>query len=230
MCGRIRLIIVADVRLYRDGLAATLGAYGSLMVAGSAGSPDQAASMIRNLSPDVLIIDMAMVGAFELIRDVRIDTPDVRVIAFAIDDKMSTIIDCAESGASGYVTAEASIDELVSAIERAAAGELVCAPRVTAELFRRMGEQSPVGNPSQRGSCLLTCREQQVLGSVREGLSNKEIATNLFIAEATVKNHVHHILEKLQVGSRAQAVVCTAGSLGRRRHFSGQRVPSRQDI
>jgi two-component system, NarL family, nitrate/nitrite response regulator NarL len=220
--ARIRVLIVADVRLYREGLTASLGCYDSVLVAGTASDRAKALAASRTLSPDVALVDMAMSYAFELMRDLRVEAPKTGLVAFAIDENMSTIIACAQAGASAYVTVDASIDEVVTAIERTAAGELLCSPRVTAELFRRLGQQS--GPRETIGSGVLTAREQQVLGVLSRGLSNKEIAASLSISEATVKNHVHHLLEKLQVDSRAQAALCAAHAAGR--HLRVNRLAS----
>jgi len=184
---------------------ATLGMYPSLHVIGAASDHAAAFSIIQRDQPDVAVVDMAMRGAFELLRSVRIDAPNTHAVAFAIDEDVSTIIECAEAGAAGYVTVDGSIDDLAHAIGRAAADELLCPPHVAAELFRRMADlserrASPGVTPGE-----LTMREKEVLALLRPGLSNKAIASALNISQATVKNHVHHVLDKLKVGNRQQA-------------------------
>lgn len=201
---RIRTLIAIDVRLYREGLAATLRAQEALQVAGTAASRDETMAAVAALSPDLVIVDVAMAGALELMRDLRAQTPATRIVAFAVDEEISAVLDCAEAGAAGFVTANASIEELVSAIERTIAGELLCSPRMAAALLRHATERAE-RHPAPAETSGLTTREHEVLGFLREGLSNKAIASRLHIAEATVKNHVHHLLEKLQVSSRAQA-------------------------
>jgi two-component system nitrate/nitrite response regulator NarL len=105
------------------------------------------------------------------------------------------------------VTANSSVTEFVQAIERTAAGELLCSPGIAAQLLRRAAHQPQP--PGQAVGPILTSREQQVLLLLKEGRSNKEIGSALNIAEATVKNHVHHVLEKLQVTTRSQAAAAT---------------------
>jgi len=216
--NRIRVVIVASVRLYREGLVATLGSYERLHVVSSATCCSEAKSHILPVRPDVVVIDVSMPGAFDLISDLRRDCPGVRSIAFAIDEDLSAIMGCSAAGATAYVSVNASIEEVVNSIERAAAGELLCTPRIAAELFRRLGEQVDRSGPDS--SHALTTREQQVLGCVKRGLSNKEIAATLNISESTTKNHVHHVLEKLHVRSRTQAAgACAAsGTSGRTSH------------
>lgn len=183
-------------------------------MAGTAATRAEALSQMVELSPDLVIVDVAMTEALDLMRDLRAQTPTTRIVAFAVDEEISAVLDCAEAGAAGFVTANASIDELVSAIERTVAGELLCSPRMAAELLRRAAA-NPGRRPTAPASFGLTSREQEVLTFVRDGLSNKAIGTKLNIAEATVKNHVHHLLEKLQVGSRGQAAAHLTSSSGR---------------
>jgi two-component system nitrate/nitrite response regulator NarL len=204
---RLRLLLVADVRLYREGLAAALG-QGRMNVVGMASSRVDASLTAQSVRPDVVIIDVALPDSFDLMRELRADLPTARLIAFAVDDDIAAIVNCAEAGASGYVSVDAGISDLVIAIERAAQGELLCSPRVAAELFRRVGDRSGRRDVAVADGPALTARERQVLALVRQRLSNKEVAVALNISEATVKNHVHHLLDKLQVSSRAQAAAC----------------------
>jgi DNA-binding NarL/FixJ family response regulator len=208
-------VIIADVRLYRDGLVATLAGYPLLHVIGAASDPSEALAIIRSDEPDVAVVDMAMPGAFELLRHVRSDIPATRLVAFAIAEDLSTIIECAEAGAAGYVTVDGSIDDLAQAIGRAAAGELLCPPRVAAQLFRHVAELS-ARRATAAAPGELTLREKEVLALLRPGLSNKEIANALNISQATVKNHVHHVLDKLKVGTRHQAAAQATGLSTRR--------------
>jgi DNA-binding NarL/FixJ family response regulator len=139
--------------------------------------------------------------------------PDARVIALNVPDDEAIVIACAEAGISGYVTEDSTLSDLVSAIECASRGELHCSPRVAATLVRRLASVS-------RGSLRvhvadLTAREREILELVAEGLSNKQIAARLHIGLATVKNHVHHILEKLQVQSRSAAAALLRGDASR---------------
>lgn len=157
---------------------------------------------------------MATRESFELIRDLRSGALRCKILAFAVDEIGADIIECAEAGAAGYVTADASIDDLVMAIERIARSELVCSPRIAAQLFGRISERGERWSVEAK---TLTSRERQVLECLRQGKSNKEIARTLNIAEATVKNHVHHLLEKLDVTTRAQAVAHATLSSSRRR-------------
>jgi DNA-binding NarL/FixJ family response regulator len=201
----ITILIAVAVRLYRDGLAATLDAQERLRIQGTAGTLLEAQAAVRDLQPDVVIIDVSLEDVLSLIRTLRAESPKSRILAFAVREDISAILDYAEAGADGFVTANGSVSELVEAIERTAAGELLCSPRLAAQLLRRAAHQASC--PAQHAPGLsLTGRELQVFALLKQGQSNKEIATALNIAQATVKNHVHHVLEKLQVSTRGQAM------------------------
>jgi|SRR5579872_1084380 len=198
---QITLLVAVTVRLYREGLAAALSAHSALSVAGTAASPPEALAVVRECRPDVAIIDISFDDAVELIRAVRVESASTGVLAFAVREDITTILEYAEAGAQGFVTAQGSIADLVEAIERTVAGELLCSPRLAAQLLRRAAHRKPSVVPADR----LTIREGQVFSLLRQGQTNKEIASSLNISEATVKNHVHHLLSKLHVSTRGQA-------------------------
>jgi DNA-binding NarL/FixJ family response regulator len=211
----VRLLIVIEVRLYREGLAATLRDHPRLTIVGTADGRAAAVEVVRQQTPDLVIIDVALPESLDLMRDLRAQTPATRIVAFAVHEDITAVLDCAEAGAAGFVTASASVDELVLAMERTIAGELLCSPRMAAELLRRAAARnSPLPAPAPR-TVTLTSREQQVLVFIKQGLRNKEIASALNIAESTVKNHVHHLLKKLDVRSRSYAAANAAQASAR---------------
>jgi two-component system nitrate/nitrite response regulator NarL len=224
----IGVIIVADVRLYREGLVASLAGRAHLHVMTASSSREDACARVRELRPDVVVVDIATRESLELIHDLRGEAAPVKVLAFAVEDVTMDILDCAEAGAAGYVTADASVDDLVAAIERIAREELVCSPRIAATLFGRISERAGRWPAGASRTNTLTSRERQVLDSIRQGHSNKEIAQKLNIAEPTVKNHVHSLLEKLEVTTRAQAVARATLPASRRRPFGFTKVPTRE--
>jgi two-component system nitrate/nitrite response regulator NarL len=213
--------VVADVRLYREGLAASLAAFPGISVVGTCADRTTARQQVSQLRPDVVLIDVATRESLELIRDLRSDGLGCKALAFAVEEVAAEILECAEAGAAGYVTADASIEDLVRAIERIGRSELVCSPHIAAHLFGRISERGEVWSLEAK---TLTPRERQVLDCIREGQSNKEIAQKLNIAEPTVKNHVHHLLEKLDVTTRAQAAARATLSSGRRQPFGTRAV------
>jgi DNA-binding NarL/FixJ family response regulator len=204
----ISILIAVGVRLYREGLATALNGLEHMRVGGSVATVLEAQAAVAALQPDVLIVDVSLQDVCDAMRAIGRENPSCRILAFAVREDIRAILGYAEAGADGFVTANGSVSELVEAIERTAAGELLCSPRIAAQLLRQAAHRSgqSIGDASRS---ILTTREQQVFSSLKQGLSNKEIASALGIAEATVKNHVHHVLEKLRVTSRGQAAAST---------------------
>jgi DNA-binding NarL/FixJ family response regulator len=198
------LLIVADVRLYREGMHAGLSKLPQFSIIGAVGSADEALQLALATPPDIVIVDMATRNSLAVVRAIRRDLPNAHIIGFGVDEVEGEVLACAEAGLAGYVTSDASLDELVAGIESACRGELQCTPKMAAALFRTL-EQRRRDEASQPKSVILTAREREVLRLVDEGLSNKEISARLNIEVSTVKNHVHNLLDKLQVTSRLQA-------------------------
>jgi DNA-binding NarL/FixJ family response regulator len=207
------VFVVADVRIYREGLAESLATQPRLTVLGTSANRADAREQVQKLRPHVVLIDIATRHSLELISDLRAATIQSKILALAVEESAPDIIECAEAGATGYVAAEASMDDLVKAIERITDGELLCTPQIAAQLFGRISHRERLPIASQK----LTSRERQVLDGIRRGNSNKEIGQTLNISEATVKNHVHHLLEKLAVTTRAQAALRSNAFSARRR-------------
>lgn len=218
---RIRVLVIAGVRLYREGMAFNLENRDGLTVAGSAATRVEALQLITALQPAVVVLDMAADQSLDLVRAIKEVDPRVKIIAFAVEEHEPEIIACAEAGVDGYVSCEGSMDDLTATIVSVTRGELICSPRIAATLLRRVGALAN-GVRSPHATDGLTSREGEVLGLIDEGLSNKEIAVRLHIEVATVKNHVHNLLEKLHVASRVEAAShLGARPLPRRRRLSG---------
>jgi two-component system, NarL family, nitrate/nitrite response regulator NarL len=203
----VRVLIAAPLRLYRDALAAALSRRPGMDLAGVVTDAAQALTIHTNAPVDVVVVDVSSTAGIAMVAALASALPTARVLACAVEEGEATILECAAAGAAGYVSAEASLEDLVAGVQRLARGELVCSPRITASLFRQAGRlpRGSTGTDAER-SRHLTQREGQVLTLLREGHSNKQIALTLTIAEPTVKNHVHHILDKLAVANRTQAV------------------------
>jgi len=200
----IRVLIVARVRLYRDGLAQALARDPRLRVVGTAAEANDGLKRVFELRPDVVLTDLEMPGGDRLVRACVRAAPDSKVLALCVSDSELELLNAAEAGVSGYVTHDTSLDELVSAVESVSRGEMLCSPRVAATLLRHVGALATRARPL-REEARLTPRELQILELIDAGRSNKEIAGELYIEVPTVKNHVHNILEKLCVGRRAEA-------------------------
>ena len=203
----IRVFIVDDNRLFREGLVSMLNDHDDLLFTGSAANGNVALAEIEKTKPDIALIDIGMPekDGIEVTQALHNDLPDVKVIILGMPDLSDEIMTCIEAGASGYVLKESSFDHLVETIRLAYRGETFCSPKMAASLFSRVAEL--VANKSPKESVKLTPREIEVISKIAEGLSNKEIAQNLSIETQTVKNHIHNILDKLQLHNRLEAVV-----------------------
>jgi two-component system, NarL family, nitrate/nitrite response regulator NarL len=194
-----RVVIVSNVLLYRDGLVASLARDGRLEVVAALSAPD-ALFALATLPADALLLDASMPNGLALARELRASYPAMRLIGFGIAGGAASLLACAEAGLAAFIDRNGTVDALVGAVCSALKGELNCSPQVTAMLCDRLASLAGV----QAGSSgPLTRREREVAALVAEGLSNKEIAIDLRIGPATVKNHVHNILDKLNVRRRA---------------------------
>ena len=213
----IRVAIVSDVRLYLDGIAHSLSSRDRFAVVGTATSLAEALDLCGTRAEEIVLFDMAMTDSLEIVRALSDQRPDLKIIGFAIDEAEDDIIAGAQAGIVGYVPRTASFDDLAQVLESAARDELICSPRIASQLLRRLiTKPGLVGHPAEP---LLTERERQTWRLLDQGLANKEIATEMGIEVTTAKNHVHNLLAKLNVSSRAEAA-----ALRRRSHAT---LPSR---
>jgi two-component system, NarL family, nitrate/nitrite response regulator NarL len=201
----VRVYIIAEVRCYRDALAASL-AEARVDVVGVAEHPLQAVSEIRALSADVVLLDLAAPEGPLWVRELGEVTPSTRVLVLGMGEAEHEVVTWAEAGVSGYLGRDASVQELVTAIEGSVRGEAPCHPRTAAILLRRVAAGPMEKRTAWQCDRHLTPREQEMVHLLGKGLSNQQIARSLCIALPTVKNHVHNILEKLGVAGRADAV------------------------
>jgi DNA-binding NarL/FixJ family response regulator len=188
--------------LYREGLAASLGRDGRLDVIDLVGGKEALARVLESL-PDIVLLDGAMAHCLPLARRIRAEWPNARIVGFGISGGADQLVACAESGLAAFVDCNGSVSELVEAVQGALKGELACSPQVSALLCERLAS---LANAGGLGRETLTRREREIAALIGEGLSNKEIAIDLRIGPSTVKNHIHNILEKLNVRRRAAIV------------------------
>ena len=191
----VRLMIVDDHHIVRQGLAALLGTMPGLQVIAEASSGEQAIELYRKHQPDVTLMDLRMQhgNGVDAIKSIRGEFPLARIIVLTTFDGDEDIFRALQAGARGYLLKGSDIDELVSAITAVHNGK----SRIPAPVAERLAER--MSNPA------LTERETDVLKLIVGGNSNKEIASALFISEATVKTHINNLLGKLGVSDRTQA-------------------------
>jgi two-component system nitrate/nitrite response regulator NarL len=221
---KTRVFVVCDTRLYRDGLVTRLSQYADIEVVGAAPSPMGAAAHIAQCRAAVVIVDTATARSLDLVHELNRDRRDKKIIiAIAAVEDSQEIVAFAEAGISGYLTRDGSVEDLVQSIDRARLGEATCTPRIVAALLRRVAALSQTQLKIDDSLCL-TSREREVAGCLARGLSNKEIALALRIRAATVKNHVHSILAKLQVRRRGEAAARLHVEV--RQSWNGAALPS----
>ena len=199
-----RLLIVVGIRLYREGLAQLLSAQDGFVVVGTESHGSAAAAHLERLAPDVALVEMGIPELDTISQALAARSPQIPFVAIGIGESDSDVLACAERGAAGYLTRDASMEELTGTIRGAAAGEFVCTPHIAGTLIRRLAALASERKP-EPSIPPLTRREREVAALMREDLSNKEIATRLCIEVATVKNHVHNVLDKLHVHRRVEA-------------------------
>lgn len=199
-----RVLIVSDIRLYREGLVRFLSRDGRLEAVGAAGDWPQAERAIADARPEVALVDLGMPDAAAAIRRLLTRFPDTKVVALGLSGDEDEVVDWAEAGIAGYVCRDGTLDDLIGAVGAAVRDELSCSGRLAAALLQRVGSlASRLSTPAGAGQ--LTAREREVLRCLDRGLTNKQISSRLFIEVTTVKNHVHNILEKLGAQTRGEA-------------------------
>jgi DNA-binding NarL/FixJ family response regulator len=209
----IRILLVDDQPLLRQGFRMVLSAEEDLEVVGEAGTGDEAVRMTRLLEPDVVLMDVRMPGTdgIEATRQIVAETPEAKVIILTTYGIDRYAFSGLNAGASGFLLKDVMPADLVTAIRTVAAGDAVIAPSVTRRLLEVFAHKLPDGTPAaEAGSDVLaplTDRERQVFVELSTGLTNAEIAATLRLSDATVKTHVGHILAKLGLRDRVQAVI-----------------------
>ncbi|NUP47591.1 MAG: response regulator transcription factor [Catenulispora sp.] len=199
----IRLLIVDDHPIVRDGLRGVFDGEAGFEVVGEASDGLQGLQRAAELSPDVVLMDLRMpnLGGVEAIKRLRADSPASRVLVLTTYDTESDVLPAIEAGATGYLLKDAPRDELIRAVRAANEGRAVLSPSVAQRLMTRI--QTPVSATPVEA---LTDRELEVLTLIAAGTTNREAARKLFISEATVKTHLLHVYAKLGARDRAAAV------------------------
>jgi DNA-binding NarL/FixJ family response regulator len=204
----LRVVIVDDHDLFRTGLRSLLEEQG-LRVVGDAASGAAGVQLVRELAPDVVVMDLAMpgMGGVDATRHITSISPLTRVVVLTISDGEADVMDAIFAGACGYLLKDSSIQELMAGIHAAARGDSPVSPAVAAKVFQRL--RATATTPEAAGSIRaeLSEREIDVLKLIASGNDNGMIAAQLHISPKTVKNHISNILMKLQIENRIQAAV-----------------------
>ena len=203
----MRVIVVDDQTVVREGLVTLLQTMPGIEVVGSASDGQEAVDLVAEVSPHVVLMDLRMprVDGVEATGRIRADHPETQVVVLTTYADDESIVGALQAGAIGYLTKDAGRDHIGRALEAAASGQAVLDPAVQARLV----DVATLPTPPRNGGSLpdgLTSREAEVLRLMAAGLSNSEIAAQLYVSEVTVKTHVNHIFTKTGSRDRSQAV------------------------
>ena len=208
MSEKIRVLLVDDHTLFRSGIKSLLQRNDDFEVIGEAGDGLEGIKRVRSLKPDVALLDLHMPGVsgLEAVKVISEEMPEVNVLMLTVSEDAQDLMDALRAGASGYLLKNIETDALVDAIRRAAQGESVVSQQMTAKLIQ--GVRNP---PKAEAGAIerdrFSPRERDILASLAQGESNKEIARRLDLAESTVKIHVQNIFKKLNMSSRVQVAL-----------------------
>lgn len=203
---KIRILLIEDNRLLREGLTAMLKGQSDITVEPSSGNSD-AVLKGKKLKPDVVLLDLGLrsQSSMRVLKLIKKNTPDAKVIVMDLAPVQTELMEYVRAGVSGFVLKDATFDDFLKTIRSVAKGAKVLPPLLTGSLFSQIAEhaaRNEKGNPFK--SVKMTKREREVVDLIAEGLSNKEIAARLNLATDTIKSHVHNILEKLALHTRLE--------------------------
>lgn len=204
----VRIFLVDDHEVVREGLAELLSDVADFEIVGEAGTVEQALDRILASRPDVAVLDLRLPdgNGVDLCRDVRSALPDTYCLILTSYDDQDAVLSSVLAGASGYVLKEVRAAALIDAIRQASMGRSLIDPALISAVVERVTDKSPTDSKL----AALTDREREVLDLVAEGLTNKQIAEQMFLSEKTVKNYVSSLLGKLGMARRTQAAVFVA--------------------
>jgi DNA-binding NarL/FixJ family response regulator len=204
----VSVFLLAQNRLLREALTRILSKKSHISVVGSCALSSTSLNEVLAANPDVLIMDSFTTNPMHLqfVREIQHQMASVKLVMIGMDPNGEHFLQAIREGALGYVLKDAAADEVVGAVRLVANGDAVCPPQLCALLFRFVATQNQLPNFRVRSTLGLTNREQQLVGLISQGLTNKEIASQLQLAEQTVRNHVHRMLRKVGVSHRLAVV------------------------
>jgi len=207
----LRVLVVSNVRLFREGVSSVLERQDGVSIVGTADEPHAQAST-SELQPDVVMFDTSRHESVGHASNLAAVSPNTKIVAFGVAETHEAILALAAAGTAGYVRDDAEAKDVVGVLARVMRDELLCSPQATASLYHQVALLSHEENGATSIE-LLSRRERQIACLIDRGLSNKQIARELGIEATTVKNHVHHICDKLKVHRRAEVVAQIRTSL-----------------
>ncbi len=205
--SKIRILLIEDNRILRDGITVTINKQRDLIVAGVSDGRDNTITKARAVKAQVLLMDLSLnsQNSLDIVQSVKKESPGIKIIGMGLAPAQSDILEFVQAGAEGFILKDASVEDVVKTIRSVVAGEKVLPYTMTGSLFTQVTEHAIMkGKRNLKMAIRMTEREKEIISLIVEGMSNKQIATSLNIATFTVKSHVHNILEKLALHSRLQ--------------------------
>jgi two-component system, NarL family, nitrate/nitrite response regulator NarL len=208
-CLPLRVLFVSDVRFLRESLAEILYQQSELSIAWVAEDQNQALELVLAVHPDAVLLDTALPSGIDAVASLVAAAPDIPVIALAMVEAEHEILTWAEAGIAGFVPRSASISDTIRTVSLAVRGEQNCSARVAGSMIRRLRQLALLAREQRHGPVVgrLTAREHEIAELVAQGLSNKLIARRLHISVATVKCHMHNMLDKLKLQRRGNVAL-----------------------
>ena len=206
----LRVLLIVDVPFYREGLQRLLTQDDAIEVVGAVTTDEARCAAMRD-APPLVLLDISPPGARQCLERMRELSPPPRVVALAVDETRDSVVSWIEAGISGYVSKNSTSAELIDALHTAARGEWTCSQLVMSQIMKRLSTFAVHARSTAAIPTALTARERQILELIAHGMSNKRIAIALSISHATAKNHVHHILGKLQLHNRTEVAAYLRG-------------------
>ncbi len=205
----VKVLVVDDHVLFRRGIAAVLAHQEGLEVVGEAADGLEAIEKAREITPDVILMDLNMprCSGLEAIQALQAEMPQINILVLTVSEMETDLFAAVKFGATGYLLKKAEPEELISAILHIARGEVIVSPLMATKLLTEFKDLTAGAErkPAEKADADLSPREGEVLQLVAQGSTNKEIADSLFISENTVKTHLKNIMEKLHLANRSQA-------------------------
>ena len=205
--NKIRLLLIEDNRLLRDGIVSMLKDHRTIKIVSASGNGENTYLRIQEFKPNVILLDLGLrnQNSLNVVETVARDFSESKVIVMDLAPSQGDVLQFIKAGASGFILKDASFEDFQSTINSVADGNNVLPPVLNGSLFSQIVDNAiQGGSPIINKSIRMTKREQEVIGLICEGLSNKEIAIRLHIAPYTIKSHIHTILEKLRVHTRVE--------------------------